>query len=325
MVILGPSGFGKTTLLKMIAGVIPVESGSIEFDGKRVDELKPMDRKIGMVFQDYALYPHLTSKSNVLFYFFFKRKTQELYESAREKFDRTSELMGVELAYLPDRNPGTLSGGEKQRVAIARCITRDPNVFLLDETFSNLDQMLREKYRLNVKKLLGIFDITTVYVTHDQHEALVFADIIAIMRDGRIEQTGSSTDIYNDPGSLFVAEFINTDQYVPAINTLPGGYMPGVPDSVIVGIRPRDIKIGKHAVPGGLQAVILEKTTIPMQKEVILTARVHEKTVYIVTPPKDDISFGDTVTLDIHGCFMFDKDTGKRIRDKEPVTASVPK
>ena len=167
LVILGPSGCGKTTLLKIIAGLIPPDSGEVRYDGVDVDDVPPGDRRIGMVFQNYALYPHMTSRTNVLSYFLFRKKTPEMDAMAREKYRRTSELMGVELEYLLDRRPTTLSGGEKQRVALGRCITRDPGVFLLDEPFSNLDQALREKYRVNLKTLLRQFNISTVYVTHD--------------------------------------------------------------------------------------------------------------------------------------------------------------
>src|SRR5581483_6829749 len=146
LVVLGPSGCGKTTLLN---------------DGVDMTRVMPGARRVGMVFQNYALYPHMTSRTNVLSYFLFRKKTPEMDALAREKYRRTSELMGVELEALLDRWPGTLSGGEKQRVALGRCITRDPAVFLLDEPFSNLDQALRERYRVNLKVLLRQFGITT--------------------------------------------------------------------------------------------------------------------------------------------------------------------
>ena len=191
LVVLGPSGCGKTTLLRLIAGLIQPESGAVHYDGVDMAQVPPGGRRIGMVFQSYALYPHMTSRTNVLSYFLFRKKTPEMNELAREKYRRTSELMGVELSALLDRRPGTLSGGEKQRVALGRCITRDPAVFLLDEPFSSLDQALRERYRVNLKVLLRQFGITTVYVTHDHVEALILADRLAIMGRGRIEQIGA--------------------------------------------------------------------------------------------------------------------------------------
>src|SRR5437867_3096637 len=209
MVVLGPSGCGKTTLLKIIAGLIPPDSGEVRYDDVDVKDVPPGGRRIGMVFQNYALYPHFSSRSNVLSYFLFRKKTAELDALAKAKYQRTSELMGVELAYLLDRKPTTLSGGEKQRVALGRCITRDAALFLVDEPFANLDQALREKYRVNLKTLLRQFDITTVYVTHDHHEALILADRLAIMDRGRIVQTGTYEEIYQRPVNVFVAEFLN--------------------------------------------------------------------------------------------------------------------
>jgi ABC-type sugar transport system ATPase subunit len=209
LVILGPSGCGKTTLLKIIAGLIPPDSGDVRYDGVDVKETAPGDRRIGMVFQNYALYPHLSSRRNVMSYFMFRKKTPEMDALARAKYQRTSELMGVELAHLLDRMPRTLSGGERQRVAVGRCITRDPALFLLDEPFSNLDQALREKYRASLKTLLRQFNITTVYVTHDHYEAMILADLLAIMNHGHIEQVGTYQEIYDRPRNAFVAGFLN--------------------------------------------------------------------------------------------------------------------
>src|SRR5262245_53529890 len=204
MVVLGPSGCGKTTLLKIIAGLVSPDSGEVRYNDVDVREVSPGERRIGMVFQSYALYPHMTSRTNVLSYFLFRKKTPALDALRRAKYQRTSELMGVELDYLLDRKPTTLSGGEKQRVALGRCITRDAEVFLVDEPFANLDQALRERYRVNLKVLLRQFNITTVYVTHDHHEALILADLIAVMDKGRIEQVGTPQAIYEAPKNVFV-------------------------------------------------------------------------------------------------------------------------
>jgi ABC-type sugar transport system ATPase subunit len=164
-----------------------------------------------MVFQYYALYPQYDSKTNILGNFLFRKQSPELDEEARAAFQRTSELMGVEIEYLLDRSPRNLSGGEKQRVAIGRCVTRNPALFLMDEPFSNLDQKLRDKYRINLKSLLRQFGITTAYVTHDQQEAQILADLVVVMSRGKIEQVGSYAEIYEDPKSLYVAEFLNLD------------------------------------------------------------------------------------------------------------------
>src|SRR5499426_2579025 len=245
MVILGPSGCGKTTLLKIIAGLIAPDSGDVRYNGVNVTEVAPGERRIGMVFQNYALYPHMVSKANVMSYFLFKKKTPELTALAQAKYQRTSELMGVELAHLLDRKPPTLSGGEKQRVALGRCITRDATLFLVDEPFANLDQALREKYRVNLKILLKQFNITTVYVTHDHHEALILADLIAVMDHGRIQQVGTPQQIYEEPRNLFVAGFLNLHMGGPPISVLPASFVPehrDAPDAW-VGVRTENVEI----------------------------------------------------------------------------------
>ena len=164
---------------------------------------------------------------------------------ARAKYERTSELMGVELAYLLDRKPTTLSGGEKQRVALGRCITRDPAVFLMDEPFSNLDQALREKYRVNLKMLLKQFNITTVYVTHDHYEAMILADLLAIMDQGRIEQVGTYQQIYDQPRNVFVAGFLNRHTGTPPINLIDASARAGrrAAGNARVGVRPEDVAV----------------------------------------------------------------------------------
>ena len=180
-----------------------------------------------MVFQNYALYPHVASRTNVLSVLPLPQEdARPRRAEPGRKFARTSELMGVELAYLLDRKPTTLSGGEKQRVALGRCITRDAAVFLVDEPFANLDQALREKYRVNLKRLLKQFNITTVYVTHDHHEALLLADVLAIMDRGRIEQVGTPQEIYDAPKNTFVAGFLNINTGAPPISLIDGRWMP---------------------------------------------------------------------------------------------------
>ena len=226
MVVLGPSGCGKTTLLKLIAGLLTPDSGYVLYNDVDMKDVPPGKRRIGMVFQNYALYPHVTSRTNVLSYYLFRKKTPALDALARAKFERTSELMGVELAYLLDRKPTTLSGGEKQRVALGRCITRDAAVFLVDEPFANLDQALREKYRVNLKRLLESSSITTVYVTHDHHEALLLADMLAIMERGQLEQVGTPQEIYEAPKTAFVAGFLNMHTGAPPISLIDGRRMP---------------------------------------------------------------------------------------------------
>ncbi|MBN1696362.1 MAG: ABC transporter ATP-binding protein [Spirochaetales bacterium] len=313
-VILGPSGCGKTTLLKIIAGLIKADSGRILFNGMNMEEVAPGERKIGMVFQDYALYPHLDSKTNILSYFLFKRKTAELYETAKEKFDRTSELMGVEIKYLLHRMPNTLSGGEKQRVAIGRCITRDPAVFLLDEPFLNLDQMLKDKYRVNMKHLLKQFSVTTVYVTHDQQEALIFADHIAVMNKGAIEQVGSYEEIYNNPNSVFVASFLNTSIHTTPINFIDGNLVSEKYANFTVGVRPEDISISEVMKPGLLKSVVREINYMPLIRSTIMETAINGTTIQLQKPEKTEISAGSVVWLGFDKIHTFDKATGKRIK-----------
>src|SRR5882724_303773 len=247
LVILGPSGCGKTTLLKIIAGLIVPDSGEVRYDGVDVKDVPPGDRRIGMVFQNYALYPHFSSRTNVLSYFLFRKKTADLDEMAKAKYRRTSELMGVELEYLLDRKPSRLSGGEKQRVALGRCITRDAALFLVDEPFANLDQALREKYRVNLKILLKQFSITTVYVTHDHNEALILADQIAVMGRGRIEQVGTPMEIYDTPENVFVAGFLNLHIGAPPISLMDARCMPRGQrlGNAWVGVRPEDVEMSR--------------------------------------------------------------------------------
>ncbi len=314
MVLLGPSGCGKTTLLRIIAGLIEPDSGQVLYDGKDMKDVPPGQRQIGMVFQSYALYPHMKSKANILSYFLFKRKTPELDAEAEAKYKRTSELMGVEIEYLQDRMPVSLSGGEKQRVALARCITRDPVVFLLDEPFSNLDQKLREKYRVNLKTLLNQFNVTTVYVTHDQNEAMILADSIAIMDIGRIEQIGSYEQLYDRPKNIFVAEFLTPNAHTAPINLLDGERVqPGLWDTQ-VGARPEDIKVSTEPAEDGIRGIISNRINLPVQGTAILSIRVGENQLTARIPVTQVCSISDPVWLHLSKYHVFSKKTGVRLR-----------
>ena len=314
MVILGPTGCGKTTLLRIIAGLIPVDSGEIRYDQVNMEDTPPGERRIGMVFQNYALYPHFTSKSNILSYFLFKKKTPELDRIAREKYRRTSELMGVDMAYLLDKKPTHLSGGEKQRVALGRCITRDPALFLLDEPFSNLDQKLRERYRVNLKTLLKHFNITAVYVTHDQQEALILADLIAIMNVGRIEQVGTYENIYENPKSIFVAEFLNLDIDTPAINLICGEHVAQELKEMIIGVRPEDVEVFEEKKGDCIMGTIVDMRNIPLRNATILRTRIDTNEVYVRIPLKKGPSVNRRVWLSFRKYHIFDKNSGQRLR-----------
>jgi len=316
MVVLGPSGCGKTTVLKLIAGLLQPDAGDVLYDGVDVKDLSPGDRRIGMVFQNYALYPHFASRTNVLSYFLFRKKTPTLDALARAKFERTSELMGVELGYLLDRKPTRLSGGEKQRVALGRCITRDAAVFLVDEPFANLDPALREKYRVNLKLLLRQFNVTTVYVTHDHHEALLLADVLAVMDRGRIEQVGTLQEIYNAPKNIFVAGFVNANTSAPPINLIDGRWM-RQGDALArawVGVRPEEVEMSGEARGDALEGTVAERVTLPPRNTTLLTIRVGEHEVHTQTGGEDGHRVGDPVWLTFKRYHVFDKASGLRLR-----------
>src|SRR5215213_9698214 len=212
--LVGASGCGKSTLLKVVAGLETPDRGRVLFDAMDVTAMAPQDRGVGMVFQDYALYPSMKGKGNLAYYFQVHERTEE---EAEARTREVAAMMGVGFDLLMGRVPTTLSGGEQQRVAIGRCIVRDPALFLMDEPICNLDAKLRESTRIELKKLLRKFAITTLYVTHDQQEAVFMGDRIAVMRDGRIEQLGTFDDLYDSPVNIFVAQFIGS----PPIGIVP--------------------------------------------------------------------------------------------------------
>jgi multiple sugar transport system ATP-binding protein len=214
--IVGPSGCGKTTLLRVVAGLEKDFTGRVFFDDEDVANIVPGDRYIGMVFQNYALYPHFKGRGNLSFFF---RVRQAPAEEEEERIRITSEMMGIGFKELLRHKPGKLSGGERQRVAIARAIVRKPRLFLFDEPLSNLDAKLRVQTRVEIKRLLHRFQITALYVTHDQVEAAALGDQSAIMRQGRIEQVGPYLEILQDPVNAFVAGFLGR----PPMNLLTGG------------------------------------------------------------------------------------------------------
>jgi multiple sugar transport system ATP-binding protein len=316
MVVLGPSGCGKTTLLKIIAGLIPPDSGEVRYDGVDVKDVRPGDRRIGMVFQNYALYPNMSSRKNVLAYFLFRKKTPELNALARAKYERTSELMGVELAHLLDRKPTTLSGGEKQRVALGRCITRDAELFLVDEPFANLDQALREKYRVNLKALLRQFSITTVYVTHDHHEALILADFMAVMDRGTIVQIGTPQEIYDKPKNVFVAGFLNLHMGSPPISLIDARHLAQGQrlGDVWVGVRPEHVEISTEQGQDALSGIIASTLSLPPMNTTLFTIRVGDHEVHAKTTGDDKRVTGDHVWLTFTRYHVFDKASGLRLQ-----------
>ncbi len=261
MSILGPSGCGKSTLLKVVSGLETIEEGLVYYDEEDVTVMPPKDRGIGMVFQNYALYPNYKSKGNLSFFFWVRKTPQEEID---ERVKETSRIMGMGFDKLLGRIPTTLSGGEQQRVAIGRCIVRYPTIFLMDEPISNLDAKLRVRIRGEIKRLLIKFDITTVYVTHDQTEAIAMGDRITLMRKGKIVQVGTYNEIYDYPVNRFVAEFVGK----PPMNFFEGEISKGslfqtadfsltLPLEVVsklngkreilLGIRPENIRLSPHS------------------------------------------------------------------------------
>ncbi|HPM67604.1 MAG TPA: ATP-binding cassette domain-containing protein, partial [Piscinibacter sp.] len=204
-VLVGPSGCGKSTLLRMIAGLEHISGGDILIGDKRVNDVPPKQRDIAMVFQNYALYPHMTVRDNMAFSLMLAKRDQATID---QKVGRAAEILG--LAQLLDRFPRQLSGGQRQRVAMGRAIVRDPQVFLYDEPLSNLDAKLRVAMRTELKELHQRLKTTSIYVTHDQIEAMTMGDQIVVMKDGRIEQSGAPLDLYDHPANLFVAGFIGS-------------------------------------------------------------------------------------------------------------------
>ncbi|MEA3485731.1 MAG: ABC transporter ATP-binding protein, partial [Candidatus Aerophobetes bacterium] len=306
-------------------------------DNQNVNEIPPKDRRIGMVFQNYALYPHMVSRENLAFSFRLRKWSEYKID---EKIRFTCETLGVGFEALLGRMPRTLSAGQKQRVALGRCIIRNPSVFLMDEPLSNLDAKLRMKTRIEIKRLLNRFKITTVYVTHDQAEAISLADRIAIMREGRIEQVGTFEETYNHPVNIFVAEFIGD----PSMNflsltlkkgkeglfldddlriALPGrrfqvlkekGY---VGEEVILGIRPGEIKIRKTArsLPGMCLFKALVEEVEPTVSGMCLFLNASGHDLIATLKSSALIKKGEEIELgiDIEKAKIFDKDSGRLI------------
>ncbi|HXU87823.1 MAG TPA: ABC transporter ATP-binding protein [Methylomirabilota bacterium] len=260
--LLGPSGCGKTTLLRLIAGFHAPDGGEIHFGPRRVDGLPPYERNIGMVFQNYALWPHMTVRGNVT----YGLRLRKL--AAAEIGQRlTAGLAKVNLTGLEDRYPGQLSGGQQQRVALARALVLNPDILLLDEPLSNLDAKIRLQVRSEIRTLQQDLGITTVYVTHDQEEALSLSDRVAVMRDGRVQQVATPRTLYERPANRFVADFVGTNNFIPgvckeyagddavvetALGSLRARRAPDVPagERCVLAIRPENVALDAAAADG---------------------------------------------------------------------------
>ncbi|HEY3476176.1 MAG TPA: ABC transporter ATP-binding protein, partial [Anaerolineales bacterium] len=331
-VVVGPSGCGKTTLLRVIAGLMKNYSGQVLYDGEDVKTIEPKDRRIGIVFQGYALYPHFNSEGNLSFFF---RVNKIPDEETRERIEYTSRLMGIGFKELLPRKPSTLSGGEKQRVAIARAIVRAPRLLLLDEPLANLDAKLRVQTRSEIKRLLRRFSITSLYVTHDQVEAMALADQIVVMHQGRIEQVGAYEDLMENPANLFVAGFLG----LPPMSLLSGGYISGEKLTLgdyliplprrVVGLvqesQPVTLGLRQEAVTISTDGASPNTIQLPAEVESVEADYVHRtQTVHLRTArwnylglcPLDlHVPIGQSVhaQLDLERLYFFDTRSGLRI------------
>jgi len=317
VILVGPSGCGKSTLLRMIAGLEDITSGEVEIGSKVVNDLPPKARDIAMVFQNYALYPHMTVAQNMAFSLKLAKVPKAEIQA---KVNRAAEILGLQK--LLDRHPRQLSGGQRQRVAMGRAIVRDPQVFLFDEPLSNLDAKLRVQMRSEIKELHQRLKTTTIYVTHDQIEAMTMADKIVVMHDGIIEQIGSPLELYDRPKNLFVAGFIGS----PSMNFINGtvgadGFrtddgiaLPLKPGdqrasgvSATYGIRPEHFKLDDAGVP--LEVIVVE----PTGSETQVLARLGKQQVTGVFRERVDAKPGSTIKVspDVGSVHLFDANGGR--------------
>ncbi|MDA7426845.1 ABC transporter ATP-binding protein [Primorskyibacter aestuariivivens] len=315
LVLLGPSGCGKTTTMRMIAGLEDASGGDIVVDGTRVNDLDPKDRDVAMVFQSYALYPNMNVYENIR----FPLKVRGVDSSTHDEKVRRASAM-VELDEFLHRKPAELSGGQRQRVALARAIVREPNVFLMDEPLSNLDAKLRVSTRAQIKHLSHELGVTTIYVTHDQIEAMTLADRVVVMNKGVVQQVGTPTDIYDMPANTFVAGFIGS----PAMNLMEGDLKGGTftaenvsisglsgPDGpVTLGFRAEDASV---AEAGELSAPVY---SMELLGDATMVAVKAGKALVAVKAPKDyrveiGAPFSAHIPADI--CHLFDATTGERL------------
>ncbi len=323
--VLGPSGCGKTTLLRVLAGLDILDGGKVLFDGEDVTTVSPQDRNVAMVFQDYALYPHWQSEDNLGFFFQMHQRKHEIPERVRI----TARVMGLGFETLLSQKPPKLSGGQQQRVAIARAIIRDPRTFLFDEPLSNLDAKVRARTRVEIKRLIQSFGITSVYVTHDQSEAFTMGDRIAVMHDGRILQVDTRKQIVERPLNLFVADFIT----VPAMNLLPGVVHREYVDihdrkvapppivlqqyqaeRVTIGIRPTDVVLRSENEEDTIPAKVEIVEPLLSERSLLLTVRVGRYSYRIQRPQTEHHEPETLIFMEIppHVQHVFDS-KGRRV------------
>jgi len=324
VVLVGPSGCGKSTTLRMIAGLEEITDGDLTIDGRRMNRVAPKDRDVAMVFQNYALYPHLNVADNMAFGLRIRKMPKA---EIKTTIDDVAEILGL-TPYL-DRRPADLSGGQRQRVAMGRAIVRHPKVFLFDEPLSNLDAKLRTQMRAEIKRLHTRLGVTSVYVTHDQVEAMTLADRIVVMNDGRIEQVGTPMELFNDPANVFVAGFLGS----PPMNQMRGtltdtgvrvgeaeiridGSAPGhAGRDVIVGIRPEHVTLTPDARSSPLPIAL--DLVEPLGSEALLHARHGEDALVFKADTNGDIghlSGVEAVHVPAHLVKLFDAGTGRALK-----------
>jgi len=311
LVLVGPSGCGKSTLLRSLAGLEQVDSGDIQIDGKRMNEVEPQHRNIAMVFQNYALYPHMNVFENMAFALQLQKKTKEQVE---KRVNEIADLL--QISHLLKRKPKELSGGQRQRVALGRALTRQTPVVLFDEPLSNLDAHLRGQMRVEIKRLHQSLKSTMIYVTHDQMEATTMGDRIAVLKDGKIEQLGTPTEIYHRPKNLFIASFIGS----PEMNFIEGDLLKKLPwpearkPEQILGVRPEAIKISQ----GPLSENELELGSFKIEisenlgGQQMLHGNIEGQSLRILVDSMDKFSDNQSVPLkiDLTKAHLFDKKSG---------------
>ncbi len=322
LVLLGASGCGKSTILNIIAGLLTPTTGEVRIDGKRVNEVHPKNRDIAMVFQSYALYPNLTVERNIGFGLEMRGVAKPARQAAAARVARMLKIEG-----FLDRKPAQLSGGQRQRVAIGRALVREPKIFLFDEPLSNLDAKLRMEMRAELKRLHRMLGTTVVYVTHDQIEAMTLATLIAVMRDGRIEQIGTPEEIYNRPATAFVAEFVGA----PPMNMIEATMdaeglrldgsgerlalsgSTGAPRRVILGLRPEDVHLANPSDDHVIEATVdFAELTGP---DIIVFARHGGNPLVASLAPHSRIEPDTRVRFSFaqRNMHIFDRETGRRI------------
>ncbi len=308
VVLVGPSGCGKSTVLRMIAGLETPTSGHLRIGGRDVTHLPPQERDIAMVFQSYALYPHMTVRENMAFGLRMRRVPPEQIPG---RVDSAARILGLESVL--DRKPAQLSGGQRQRVALGRAIVREPKVFLFDEPLSNLDAKLRVETRAELARLHRRLKTTVVYVTHDQEEAMTLGTRVAVLRAGVLQQMAPPMELYRRPVNRFVAGFVGS----PEMNFLPGNLARHAPEpGAVLGVRPHDITI-RPSGQGDLDATV--DVVEPVGSELIVYLRLdpnrESATVRVVAPPDLNIAPDTKVglTLDPSRLHWFSADTGVRL------------